>query len=185
MTSSWDKQSSESSPHGIEVPTHAIELSPHMINIYIHVCLKDRHMNDAIESPHHIGEPIVLVWNNMFKFGVFPEEVAVSELRSNRYKSDKSMKAFFLHKPYTCRIQSLNPCGPFFLTRFHFNPSTDKWLHPLWCVGWNYLFIPKLQLCNRWSLGMDEEFHPTPYWACGYLSTLRLKLRNVSKSGAW
>ena len=23
-------------------------------------------------------------------------------------------------------------------------------------VGWNYLYIPKLQLCNRWSLGIDK-----------------------------
>ena len=28
-------------------------------------------------------------------------------------------------------------------------------------VGWNYLSIPKLQRCNRWSLGMDKLFHPT------------------------
>ena len=25
-----------------------------------------------------------------------------------------------------------------------------------WCMGWNYLSIPKLQRCNRWSLGMDK-----------------------------
>ena len=28
-------------------------------------------------------------------------------------------------------------------------PSMDKWLHPLWSVGWNYLSIPKLQWCNQ------------------------------------
>ena len=41
--------------------------------------------------------------------------------------------------------------------------------------------IPKLQLCNRWSLGMDKEFHPTFYNGCHHLSMLWLKLRHVSK----
>ena len=30
-------------------------------------------------------------------------------------------------------------------------------------MGWNYLSIPKLQRCNRWSLGMDKLFHLTLY----------------------
>ena len=34
--------------------------------------------------------------------------------------------------------------------------SMDMYLHPLCCVGWNYLSIPKLQRLHRWSLGMDE-----------------------------
>ena len=37
-------------------------------------------------------------------------------------------------------------------------------------MGWNYLSIPKLQRCNRWSLGMDKQFHPTVYNGCNYLS---------------
>ena len=32
----------------------------------------------------------------------------------------------------------------------------DKQLHPLQCVGWNYLSIPKLQCLHRWSLGLDK-----------------------------
>ena len=44
-----------------------------------------------------------------------------------------------------------NDLGPLLLTWINFNPSMDKWLHPLYCVGWNYLAIPKL-----WSLGMDK-----------------------------
>ena len=47
---------------------------------------------------------------------------------------------------------------PLLLTWFNFNPSMDKWLHVLQSVGWNYLSIPKLQRCNRWSLGMDKWF---------------------------
>ena len=50
-------------------------------------------------------------------------------------------------------------------------------------MGLNYLSIPKLQRCNRWSLGMDKLFHPTPYWACDYL--LGSKLKHVSKRGYW
>ena len=41
-------------------------------------------------------------------------------------------------------------------------------------MGRNYLSIPKLQWCNRWSLGMDKQFHPTLYWTCDYLSMLGL-----------
>ena len=52
-------------------------------------------------------------------------------------------------------------------------------------MGWNCLSIPKRQRCNRWSLGMDKEFHPTLHWACDYLSTLGLKLNHVIKRGLW
>ena len=48
---------------------------------------------------------------------------------------------------------------------------------------WNNLSIPKLQRCNRWSLGMDKLFHTTVYNGCNYLSMLGLKLNHVSKSG--
>ena len=50
-------------------------------------------------------------------------------------------------------------------------------------MGWNYLSIPKLQRCNRWSLGMDKWFHTTLYNGCNYLSMLGLKLNHVSKRG--
>ena len=36
------------------------------------------------------------------------------------------------------------------------NPSMDKWLHSLWCVGWNGLFIIKLERLHRWSLEMGK-----------------------------
>ena len=52
-------------------------------------------------------------------------------------------------------------------------------------MGWNYLSIPKLQRCNRWSLGTDKKFHLTLYQACDYLSMLGLKFNHVSKSGPW
>ena len=37
-----------------------------------------------------------------------------------------------------------------------FTNSMDKKLHLLYYVGWNYFSIPKLQLRNHWSLGMDK-----------------------------
>ena len=52
-------------------------------------------------------------------------------------------------------------------------------------MGRNYLSIPQLQRCNRWSLGMDKYFHPTYHRACDYLSMLGLKLNHVSKRGPW
>ena len=50
-------------------------------------------------------------------------------------------------------------------------------------MGRNYLFIPKLQRCNRWSLGRDDLFHPTLYWACDYSSMQGLKSIHVNKRG--
>ena len=46
-------------------------------------------------------------------------------------------------------------------------------------MGWNYLSIPRLQRCIRWSLGIDKYFHPTLYWACDYLSMVGLKLNHA------
>ena len=48
-------------------------------------------------------------------------------------------------------------------------------------MGWKYVSIPKLH--NRWSLGMDNQFHPTLYQACDGLSMLGSKLNHVSKRG--
>ena len=45
------------------------------------------------------------------------------------------------------------------------------------------LSIPKLQQCNRWSLGMDKQFHPTHYNACNYISMLGFQWIHVSKRG--
>ena len=50
-------------------------------------------------------------------------------------------------------------------------------------MEWSYSSIPKLQRCNRWSLGMNRSFPPTLYWTCDYLSMVGLKLYYVSKSG--
>ena len=52
-------------------------------------------------------------------------------------------------------------------------------------MRWNYLSIPKLQRCNRWSFGMDKSFHPTVYIVCDYFSMLGLKLNHVCKRGHW
>ena len=52
-------------------------------------------------------------------------------------------------------------------------------------MGWNYLPIPKLQLCNCWILGMDTFFHLTIYWTGVNLFMLGLKLNHVSKRGHW
>ena len=50
-------------------------------------------------------------------------------------------------------------------------------------MWWNYLSIPKLQRCNRWSLGMDKQFHPILYNGCNHLSIQILKLNHISKRG--
>ena len=74
---------------------------------------------------------------------------------------------------------------PLLLTWFNFNPSMNNWLHPFQSVGWNNLSIPKLQLCNHWSLGMDKYFHHILYWVSDYLSMQGLKLIHISKGGYW
>ena len=48
-------------------------------------------------------------------------------------------------------------------------------------MGWDYLSIPRLQQCSRWSMGMDKYFHPTLYWTCDYLSMQRFKFIHVCK----
>ena len=70
---------------------------------------------------------------------------------------------------------------PLLLTWINLNHSMDKYLRPLWNVGWNCLFIPELQRRSRWSFGIDKLFHPTVYWAYHYLSVLRLKLIHFNK----
>ena len=48
---------------------------------------------------------------------------------------------------------------PLLLTWFNFNPSMDKWLHPLYCVGWTHLSFPKLQRCPcSWSLLLVQHY---------------------------
>ena len=69
------------------------------------------------------------------------------------------------------------------LTLIDFSASMDKWLYPLQRVGWNYLSIPKLQRCNRWSLGLDNWLHATLYWTCDYVFMMGLNLNSVSKKG--
>ena len=39
--------------------------------------------------------------------------------------------------------------------------------------------FPKLDRCNRWSVGMDKLFYRTLNWAYTYLSMLGLKLIHV------
>ena len=73
--------------------------------------------------------------------------------------------------------------GVFILTRINVNPSMYKWLHQLYSVGWNYKCIPKLQRCNRWSLGTDSWFHPTPHWVCDYLCIRGLNVIHLGKRG--
>ena len=45
-------------------------------------------------------------------------------------------------QPMDCHL------GPLLLKCFNFNRRLDKQSHPLFNVGWNYLYIPKLQRCN-------------------------------------
>ena len=62
---------------------------------------------------------------------------------------------------------------PFLLSWINFNPSINE-------LSTNYQTSTVQALT---FLGMDTRFHLALYWACDYLSTLRLKLTNVSKSG--
>ena len=50
-------------------------------------------------------------------------------------------------------------------------------------MRWNYLPLPKLQRCNRWSLGVDKSFHSTLYWTCDYLSMPGLKFIHINERG--
>ena len=74
--------------------------------------------------------------------------------------------------------------GPILPIWFNVNPTMDmRLLHSLLSAGWNYIPIPKLQRCNRWSLGIDKWLNPTLHWACDYLSMLGLTLKNMLVKG--
>ena len=60
-------------------------------------------------------------------------------------------------------------------------PNFNGAAGPSYSVGWNYLSIPKLKRCCRWSLVMDKLFLLTLYRVCDYLSMLGLKLILVSR----
>ena len=47
----------------------------------------------------------------------------------------------------------------------------------------NYLFIPYIQRLHRLSFVMDEQFHPSLYNGCNYLSMLGLKSTDIAKIG--
>ena len=49
-------------------------------------------------------------------------------------------------------------------------------------MGWNYLFISKLHRLHRWSLGIENWFHPTIHNGYNLLSMLGLSLSHVSAS---
>ena len=48
-------------------------------------------------------------------------------------------------------------------------------------IYWHYVSILKLQRCNRWSLIIEKQSHPTLCDICDYLSVLRLNLILVCK----
>ena len=56
---------------------------------------------------------------------------------------------------YKCTFRMQICWGP-----FHVFTLISAWISNhmpgVWGVGWIYLSIPKLQLCNRWSLGMGK-----------------------------
>ena len=70
--------------------------------------------------------------------------------------------------------------GP--LSNMDFNRRMiNNYIHSMYCVGWDYLYIPKPQRLNRLSLEMDTQFHRVLYRACDYLSTLGSNLIHVSR----
>ena len=58
--------------------------------------------------------------------------------------------------PYVCDSMDWTDTYAKSAEMSNLNPNMDKWLNPLWKVGWNNLSIPKHQQFNRWSLGMDK-----------------------------
>ena len=114
---------------------------------------------------------------------------AVWCLNRERHRSRASLYwAFICHPIYrrinvSITIRGSRPQSPLLSTWFNFNLSMEK-EPPVWeSVRWNYLSIPKLQRCNRWSLEMAMKFHPIFHNGFNYLSMLGTKLNHVSKMG--
>ena len=81
----------------------------------------------------------------------------------------------FVHKPTAVPL----------LPSFSFNPSMKKQSNIQENVGLHYIYMPKLQWCNRWSLGKDKEFQTILYNGCNYVSMQGLKLSHNNKRGHW
>ena len=60
------------------------------------------------------------------------------------------------HLSYIVNTATADDPVTLLLTWINFSPSMDDKSHAQKSVGWHYLSIPKLQRCNRWSLGMDK-----------------------------
>ena len=76
-----------------------------------------------------------------------------------------------------------NAMAPFINMDYLSSPKLimDMWSHVQQNAGWNYLSIPKLQRCIRWSLGMGTLSYPTLSNGFNYLSMLGSRLNHVSK----
>ena len=126
------------------------------------------YVNANCHMDMHIYWKLIICW----KLSKSPEN---NKTMQGQAKPDKRTQ---------CQDKKVSP-GPPLLTWFNFHPSMDKLLHTQKSLGWNCLFIPKLQRLHRWCFGMDEWFHPTLYNECNYLWMLGLKLIRVSKRGHW
>ena len=95
-------------------------------------------------------------------------------LRRLNFNCHFTVHKWFKNKPWCSfttiqTVRSWHP-GNISLTWINTDPSMDEYSHVQYSAGWNYLFILKLQRCNRWSLCMDKYFHTTLYNGCNYLS---------------
>ena len=82
---------------------------------------------------------------NCFSFIYFEKCILWNDVYRSRKNGNRISQCNDCYKPVAPK-----------LTGFNFNPSMDKQSHVLQNVGWNYLSNPKLQRCNRWSLGMGR-----------------------------
>ena len=65
-------------------------------------------------------------------------------------------KIIFADTLHMALANAVRTTGALLLRWINFSPRMHEQIHPLKSVGWNYWSLPKLEQCNRWSLGMDK-----------------------------
>ena len=93
------------------------------------------------------------------------------------------MEEFFLGSMVVNTVSPLHTRGPSYLHRLTLILACIRiYIH---YKKWDTIIHSQTSKVHRWSLEKDKWFHPTLYWACGYLSMLGLRLIHISKRGPW
>ena len=131
--------------------------------------------SDADQIKHHSSsnaEIVSIWWHHHVVWWIFLklEHVLTFYIVLNPFQESKLRISFLYRTSTRTRFR-----GP---VHWHGVTSSVTWIskyvHHKVCM--KLLIHIQSRRCRNWSVGMDNEFHPTLYWACKYLSILGIKL---------